>query len=102
MGWETRNGHGRYYTRSVRVKGRVKREYVGSGQLAEAISTLDLADRLEKEEEAAERRVQQEMMEEMDRKVDAACVEVEELMRGVLVASGYHRHKQGEWRKRRD
>ena len=45
MGRETRKRGGRYYTKSKRVKGRVVREYIGTGEVAEIIATLDAAGR---------------------------------------------------------
>ncbi len=41
MGWESRGGGGRYYTRSRRVAGRVEREYLGTGPGAELVAIQD-------------------------------------------------------------
>ena len=48
MGWEVR-GKKRYYTRSRRVGGRVVREYVGTGPVAEVAATLDALRRAERQ-----------------------------------------------------
>ena len=50
MSWEAR-GNKRYYTRSRRINGRVVREYIGAGLLAEAAATLDSAARAERQRE---------------------------------------------------
>ena len=48
MGWD----RGRYYTRSRKVNGRVVREYVGAGRVAELVAQLDA---LEKQQREAQR-----------------------------------------------
>ena len=102
MAWEPRRGRGRYYTRSRREGGRVVREYVGSGEVAEAIATLEGLDagrrdlkRAEEASEKAEARQAQAALREL-------CEQAEALAQAALVLAGYHRHHRGEWRKRRD
>lgn len=101
MGWETRNGRGDYYTRSRRVGGRVVREYVGSGELAWAISILDLAERHDRERALEQRKAEREREDALDAELSDYFGRVEEVARGALEAAGYRRHKRGEWRKRR-
>ena len=100
MGWE-RKGGCRFYTRSRRVGGRVIREYVGTGAVAELAARED-EQRRRRHEEARERlRREQEAFaaaaaphQALDRVADA-------LMAAALEAAGYHRHDRGHWRKRR-
>lgn len=100
MGWEDRKGRGRYYTRSRRVGGRVVREYVGSGRVAELSADLDILKRNERLVDAAGQK--QRVAE--DAALDAECERLSRLAdllgRAVLLSSGYHNHR-GEWRKRR-
>ena len=72
MGWEEHKRGGRYYTRSRKVNGRVVREYVGRGEVAKAIATLDAVDRLERIEKAAAFREECERLDELDRRGIAA------------------------------
>ncbi len=100
MGWEPRERGGLYYTRSRREGGRVVREYVGSGEIAEALAHADGAIRRARRLERARGRAEVERLEALAapaRELDEAA---EVLVRAHLVAAGWHRHK-GEWRKMR-
>ena len=93
-----------YYYRSVRsgrVDGQPRRQYVGGGLVGEAAATADARRRVEREIQARAWR------EEQARR-DAALGPLLELIRvsdlvleGVLLASGYHQHDRGTWRKKR-
>ena len=102
MSWETRGVYGPYYTRSRRVDGRVVREYVGRGPLAEIIAQADEAEREACRLERRREREQLEQDRELDQLFSAYSAGVDELLRGVLEAAGYYRHKRGEWRRRRE
>ncbi len=102
MGWETRRGQGRYYTRSRKVNGRVVREYVGGGVLGELAARMDAEDRQRREEKAAAWREERERLEELAGLVDEFCEDVETMARAALLSAGFRRHNRGEWRKPRD
>lgn len=99
MSWETR-GNNRYYYRRRKVDGRVISEYLGAGDVAEALAGLDELDRQERQRAAAEWRA----LVDTDRRQVATLAELDDLVRsavaGVLIANGYHTHK-GQWRKMR-
>lgn len=101
MSWETRARGTRYYTRSKRINGRIIRQYIGRGELAERLAA---ADRRDRERRAMVRHQQRLERERADR--DAAPIiglhdELDILTRAALLATGYHRH-HGEWRRRRE
>ena len=98
--WENRERGGRYYTRSRKVDGRVVREYVGAGPLAELAARADSLERERREGEAEARRAEEERLDALEAPVEALCEAAELLARAALVAAGYHRHKRGEWRRR--
>jgi hypothetical protein len=97
MGWD----RGRYYTRSRKVNGRVRREYVGRGPLGELAAALDALQRAEREAKAAEWRADRERLQGVDKVVSRLDELADLLARAALVAAGYHQHKRGEWRARR-
>jgi hypothetical protein len=102
VAWEKRKRGGRYYTRSWRSPedGRVLREYVGSGPLAELAAEEDHTKR---ELALAERKREKTEVERMVA-LAAPVLEISEaaeiLAHAHLIAAGYHRHK-GEYRRAR-
>jgi len=99
MGLETR-GNGQYYYRKKREGKRVVSEYVGGGEWAHAVYTLEAIDREEREYEHAIRKrdIDQERM--TNREIDALGDMIRALTGAVLLANGYHTHK-GTWRRKR-
>jgi len=101
MALESR-GNRTYYYRKRREGGRVVSEYVGSGEFARAAYQIESADRemtrlkiaAEKEDYAEEMPLWAEF-EAYFRKIDA-------LFKRELIAMGFHQHKRGEWRKKRN
>ena len=102
MAWEKRERGGRYYTRSRRSPkdGRVVREYVGSGPLAEIAAEDDRAKRELAEAEREREKGELERMEALAAPVFELSEVAEILAHAHLVACGYHRHK-GEYRRAR-
>jgi hypothetical protein len=100
--WERRVRGGRYYTKSHRVGGRVVREYVGTGPLAELAARLDAEERRRREEERASQREERKRLDALAAPVVELCEVAEVIARAALIASGYHQHHRGEWRKRRE
>ncbi len=98
MGWEKNR---RYYTRSRRTGGRVIREYVGCGPVAELASAMDAAERVERERSIATKQELKADLRALDVAVGSLCDRAELLARVALLAAGYHQHKRGEWRKQR-
>ena len=100
MGWE-RRGNGAYYYRATKVDGRVVKEYVGAGPLAELAARHDAERRAARAAEAAAQCLEHGRLAAIDAAVDAAHGAVETVLRASLVAAGYRLHRRGEWRRRR-
>jgi hypothetical protein len=98
MGWD----RGRYYTRSKKVHGRVVREYVGTGRLAELAAQRDDREREQRRRDAAILRDQRADWAALDAAIRALSEQVELVARAALRAAGFHQHKRGEWRKKRE
>ena len=100
MGWEYRRGIP-YYYQAMREDGRVRKKYIGTGDIAETIAHADETIRRARHERRAQG------LEELDRleALGAPVLELDEagaiLARAALVAGGFHRYK-GEWRLRRE
>jgi multidrug efflux pump subunit AcrA (membrane-fusion protein) len=97
VGWEK----GRYYTRSKKVNGRVVREYVGFGRVAELAAELDAIERQQRQAERAALLAKRAELDALDAPLDDLNDLAELLARAALMAAGFCQHKRGEWRKRR-
>jgi hypothetical protein len=103
MSWETRKGSGRYYTRTERTKnGKYSRQYIGTGPAAELAAALDELLRAERTAHAEARKAEQAKWQGAQRALAAAATITDLLVRAALLASGYHQHARGEWRRRKD
>jgi hypothetical protein len=104
VAWEKRGGsQHEYYTRSRKVAGRVVREYVGRGLLAEGAELRDQCRRWRAQEEREAREAERgpvEMALSILGQYDAA---VDTVLKAVLYASGLHSPNRSmvKWRKRR-
>ena len=97
MGWDQK----RYYTRSRRVNGRVTREYVGTGEEAARAAQQDAVAREQRAAAREAERAQRQQDEAIDRLLDQMDEITDLLVAAAFTVAGYHRHKRGEWRKRR-
>jgi hypothetical protein len=101
MAWEQRERGGRYYYQSERDEdGKVRKRYIGSGELAELIAHAEETRRRAREAKRDREREELERAEALAAPVLEVDEAAEVLARAVLLASGYHRHK-GEWRRER-
>lgn len=100
--WEKRERGGLYYTRSRKEGSRVVREYVGGGVLGELAAQMDAERRQRRQEEEASRREERERLDALSAPVEELCEAAEVIACAAMVASGYHQHNRGEWRKRRE
>jgi hypothetical protein len=99
MAWETReNRIRRYYTRSVKVHGRVRRQYFGCGLAGQVAAEIDAQDR-------AERRARSDALRDLRRTTALADRQdrlltdwIALLMQVVLMPRGY-RLRQNEIRR---
>src|SRR4051794_6977687 len=98
MAWN----RGRYYTRSRKVNGRVEREYVGGGRDGELAARMDALDRQLREAERAALRAERAELEALGESLAELNDLADLLARAALLAAGYHQHKRGEWRRRRE
>jgi hypothetical protein len=98
MGWDK----GRYYTRSYKVDGRVFREYLGRGRLAEIVADLDAQVREQRQWERSEIREKKNSIDAFEAELRNLDETAELVARAALQAAGYHQHKRGEWRKKRE
>jgi hypothetical protein len=99
MAWEHRRGR-RYYYRTHRVNGRVVKEYVGTGEVAEMAARLDAEAAANRALVRAERLRTRAELEELDTLLEQIDREVNEFVSVAMTVAGFHRHR-GEWRRKR-
>ena len=97
MGWDK----GRYYTKSRKVNGRVVREYIGTGEVAELAAQSDATNRADREAARKARRAEKSELDALDATLKELNDLADQLASAALVAADFHQHKRGEWRKRR-
>lgn len=98
MGWD----QGRYYTRSKKVNGRVRREYIGTGRLAQLAAQMDAMERERRLLQAMELRHEKAELADIEADLKALAEAIDLVAHAALAAAGYRQHKRGEWRKRRE
>lgn len=101
MGWETRERGTRYYTRSRKIGGRVVREYVGSGTLAELVAQQDASTRAARCRELAAKREEKGKETAIERDLVSYYAAVTQVLQQHMEAADFHQHARGEWRRRR-
>lgn len=106
MGWEVRRGR-RYLYRNRRANGKPVKEYVAAdGAFGELLARVHDAERAESAERRALRRRERDAVRERASELlalgEGADGPVRMAAGGLLAAVGFHRHKRGEWRMRRE
>jgi hypothetical protein len=100
VAWE-RRGANLYYYQSEREDGRVRKKYIGTGEIAELVAYADETIRRTRAERRERERTELEEAEDLASAANEVHGAAEVLARAELVAAGYRRHK-GQWRRRRD
>ena len=101
MAWEERNGHRYYYQAERDEDGKVKKRYIGNGEIAELVAHADETRRQSREARQAREREELERLQTADAALEEFCKAVDTITRAALVAAGYRNHKD-EWRLRRN
>lgn len=99
MAWEKRN-KARYFYRSRRVGPKVKRDYFGSGPIAEMSAELDAQRRSEQEAQRSAWADLLARIKEADATLNDLNRHCQHLAWAVLLVHGVRYHR-GEWRRRR-
>lgn len=99
MGWE-RRWNKRYYYRARKVNGRVVKEYVGTGEVAELAARLDAEAANVRALQRVERLRTRAELEELDATLEEIDRAVDTVVSAAMALAGFHRHR-GEWRRKR-
>jgi hypothetical protein len=99
MGWEAR-GSRLYYFRYRKVDGRVTRQYLGAGAVAELAAAADSLRRADRRAASEARRAEDARWREALAPLMELSRAVDVVVRAALLAGGFHRHAR-TWRKKR-
>jgi hypothetical protein len=100
MAWETRKRGGRYYYRCQRVGGRVIKQYIGRGPVAEAAAREDQHAREARRATQEAARLRREEAAAIDALIASYLKGSADVIRSALNDAGLHQHHRGEWRRR--
>ena len=100
MTLERRDGN-LYYYRSVRDGQRIRKVYVGAGNLARIVAEGDMLRRTAREQERKREKDELERLEALAAPLLELSEAAEILAHAHLIAAGFHRRK-GEYRRARD
>jgi hypothetical protein len=89
-----------YYYRVRKVNGRVVREYIGKGRVAELMAQQDGAEREGRRLDAEVVRCEKAELDDLDATLEAISRTTDLAARAAILAAGFHQHRRGEWRKR--
>ena len=99
MAWERRRNKLFYY-RSYRdpATGRLRKQYVGTGPVAEDAARQDAARRAQKVAQRRDETAAEQRYEAAHRLLLALSQQCDTLTRAALAEAGYYQHHRGEWR----
>jgi hypothetical protein len=101
MAWEIRNDNKRVFYRSVRVGGKVQKQYWGSGPKAVLMAALDAEARARRRKLATAFRAEVDMVRNADIVTMEFAKFVVQVTRAAFRAAGFHQHARGYWRRKR-
>ena len=99
MGWENR-GTQKYYYRSERIAGQVRKKYLGRGPTAELFAEGDQVRRKSRQAQGEVERSHRASFDKAAKSLEELDQVGELLLSATLLLAGYHRHGRGAWRKR--
>ena len=99
MGWEPRDNKC-YYFRYRKVDGRVTRQYLGAGAVADLAAADDALRRADRRAAMEARRAEEANWQAALAPLRELCRVADLMARATLLAAGYHRHSRSSWRKR--
>ncbi len=100
MAWEKR-GNRSYFYRKERINGKVKSEYVGSGEVAALLERCEKGRRELKQLEKEKLKRERMKAELIDEQINALSEINQNLVDALFLINGFHQHKR-QWRKKRN